>query len=61
MAKYPVLRRLLVDGKTHEPGSVVELEYDIADDLPEGVIGEEIVEAIVEDPKASKSKDPPKT
>jgi len=57
MAKYPVLRRLLVDGKTHEPGALVELDDDIVDDLPDGVIGE----AIAEGPKASKPKEPPKT
>jgi hypothetical protein len=61
MAQYPVLRRLLVDGKTHEPGEFVELSDDIIDDLPDGVIGEAIPEAIPEDPKAPKPKDPSKT
>ncbi len=44
MAKYPVLRRLLVDGEIHEPGAVVELDDEIVDDLPAGVVGEAIVE-----------------
>lgn len=57
MAKYPVLRRLLVDGEIHEPGAVVELDDAVVDDLPDGVVGE----AVAEDPKASKPKDPPKT
>ena len=48
MTKYPVLRRLLVDGDTYEPGAVVDLDDETADDLPAGVLGDAIVEM---DPK----------
>lgn len=44
MDKYPVMRRLLVDGETFEPGAVVELDDEVADDLPAGVLGDAIVE-----------------
>ncbi len=46
MAKYPVLRRLLVDGETHEPGAVVELDDEIVDDLPQGVLGKALPDGI---------------
>lgn len=58
MAKYPVLRRLLLDGETHEPGAVVDLGDEVADDLPAGVLGDAIVEA---DPKKKGGEKPSST